>query len=416
MYREIINAADWKIHRIELTLISSNMNILFVYLTAILPTRGGTERVTLSVAHSLQKKGHNIYYLSTDASSEDQKQLQATNYFFINPELDIEERKKIIRELCQKHQIDVIINEWGTWDDFFIFSKDVLPGTKIITCLHYDVYGVIKYKSNGRSTNPLKRLIVDSFSRLGINLYRVKRTLEFRARYRKMLRVSDAVVVVTPIIAEQLKQLTGIHSEKIVSILNPLSLENLLPTYDTASKEKMFLFVGRLSQEKNVDLLLKAWAKIAPRYPEWKLEIAGSGNLQDELLQLVGELKIPRVQFHGHVENVGPLYNRAEYLVLPSEHESFSCVVLESMAYGCHPIVFDYPSAPVVIPNSRLGTRIKHSTKALENAISKVISTNTSNRHNVDEIDEHLASFDMNKLVHEWQALLDHVSKSQKIG
>ncbi|MDO5464188.1 MAG: glycosyltransferase [Akkermansia sp.] len=392
------------------------MNILFVYLTAIIPTRGGTERVTYCVSNSLQEKGHNIYYLSTDASSEDQKQLQATNYFFINPELDIEERKKIIRELCQKHQIDVIINEWGTWDDFSIFSKDVLLGTKIITCLHYDVYGVIKYKSNGRSTNPLKRLIVDSFSRLGINLYRVKRTLEFRARYRKMLMVSDAVVVVTPIIAKQLKRLTGIHSEKIVPIFNPLPLENIVSTYDTASKEKMLLFVGRLSPEKNVDLLLKAWAKIAPRYPEWKLEIAGSGNMQDNLLQLVGELKILRVQFHGHVEDVGSLYNRAEYLVLPSKHESFSCVVLESMAYGCHPIVFDYPSAPVVIPNSRLGTRIKHSTKALAKAMSKAIQTNTSNREHMEEVAAHLASFDMKRLANEWLALLDHVSEYQKNG
>ena len=225
-----------------------------------------------------------------------------------------------------------------------------------------------------------------------------------------MLRVSDAVVVVTPIIAKQLKRLTGIHAEKIVSILNPLPLENLRPRYDATSKEKMFLFVGRLSQEKNVDLLLKAWAKIAPRYPEWKLEIAGSGNMLDNLLQLVEEQKIPRVRFHGHVENVGALYNRAEYLVLPSKHESFSCVVLESMAYGCHPIVFDYPSAPVVIPNSRLGTRIKHSTKAL----AKAIQTNTSNQHNMDEIAEHLASFDMNKLSNEWQALLGQVSGTQK--
>ena len=390
------------------------MNILFVYLTAIIPSRGGTERVTHSVASSLQEKGHSIYHLATDASSEDAAQLQASNYFFVNPKLDIETRKKIVSDLCQKHRIDVIINEWGTWDDFSIFSNEVLPDIKIITCLHYDVFGAIKDKSHGRSTNPLKRFIIDSFCRVGMNLYRVKRFFEFRARYRKMLRVSDAVVVVTPIIAKQLKILTCTHSEKIVSIFNPLSLENVVPTYDTTSKEKMFLFVGRLSPEKNVDLLLKAWAKIAPRYPEWKLEIAGSGNMLDNLLQLVVELKIPRVQFHGHVENVGPLYNRAEYLVLPSKHESFSCVVLESMAYGCHPIVFDYPSAPVVIPNSRLGTRIKHSTKALAKAMSKAIQTNTSNQHNMDEIAEHLASFDMNKLSNEWQALIGQVSGTQK--
>ena len=389
------------------------MNILFVYLTAIIPSRGGTERVTHSVASSLQEKGHSIYHLATDASSEDAAQLQASNYFFVNPKLDIETRKKIVSDLCQKHRIDVIINEWGTWDNFSIFSNEVLPDIKIITCLHYDVFGAIKDKSHGRSTNPLKRFIIDSFCRVGMNLYRVKRFFEFRARYRKMLRVSDAVVVVTPIIAKQLKILTCTHSEKIVSIFNPLSLENVVPTYDTTSKENMFLFVGRLSPEKNVDLLLKAWAKIAPRYPEWKLEIAGSGNMLDNLLQLVVELKIPRVQFHGHVENVGPLYNRAEYLVLPSKHESFSCVVLESMAYGCHPIVFDYPSAPVVIPNSRLGTRIKHSTKVLAKAMSMAIETNTSNQEHMEEVAAHLASFDIEKIAPNWESLLEKLSSNK---
>lgn len=389
------------------------MNILFVYLTALIPTRGGTERVAHSVANSLQKKGHNIYYMSTSASAEDEAQLQSSNYFFINPRLNVEERKKIVSTICQKLHIDVIINEWGTWDDFSIFSKNVLPGIRIITCLHYDVFGAIKSHSYGRSSNPVKRFIIDSLSRLGINLYRIKRLLEFRARYRKMLMVSDAVVVVTPIIAKQLKRLTGIHSEKIVPIFNPLPLENIVSTYDTASKEKMLLFVGRLSPEKNVDLLLKAWAKIAPRYPEWKLEIAGSGNMQDNLLQLVGELKIPRVQFHGHVEDVGSLYNRAEYLALPSKHESFSCVVLESMAYGCHPIVFDYPSAPVVIPNSRLGTRIKHSTKALAKAMSKAIQTNTSNREHMEEVAAHLATFDIEKIAPNWESLIEKLSSNK---
>lgn len=389
------------------------MNVLFVYLTAIIPSRGGTERVTHCVASSLRERGHNIYYLVTDAASDDIKQLQSSNHFFLNPELDVEGRKKIIYNLCQSLQIDILINEWGTWDNFSIFSKNVLPGIKIITCLHYDVYGAIESHSNGRSSNPVKRFIIDFLNRLGINLYRVKRLFEFRARYRKMLRVSDAVVVVTPIIAKQLKRLTGIHSEKIVSIFNPLSLENVVPTYDTTSKEKMFLFVGRLSPGKNVDLLLKAWAKIAPRYPEWKMEIAGSGNMLDNLLLLVEKMKIPRVQFHGHVENVGALYNRAEYLVLPSKHESFSCVVLESMAYGCHPIVFDYPSAPVVIPNSRLGTRIKHSTKVLAKAMSKAIQTNTSNREHMEEVAAHLATFDIEKIAPNWESLIEKLSSNK---
>lgn len=390
------------------------MNILFVFHTALIPTRGGTERVTLSVANSLQSRGHSIYYMSTNAEAEDVERLQSSNYFFLNPSQDLEERKKIVCDICHKHHIDVLINEGGSWDDFSLLSKEVLPNVKIISCVHYDVFGLIKNAPLGRAENPIKRFIINVFYRFGINLYKLRYFFSFRARYRKMLRVSDAAVVVTPVIAKELKLLTGIHPEKVVSILNPLPFENTQPAYDAEAKEKMFLFVGRLSQEKNVDLLLKAWARIAPLHPEWKLEIAGSGALQDALLQMVEEMKIPRVHFHGHVENVGALYNRAEYLVLPSKHESFSCVVLESMVYGCYPIVFDFPSAPVVIPNARLGTRLKHSTRALAKAMSKAIQNHTSNQYHMDEIAEHLASFDMNKLANEWQALLDQVCNSQE--
>ncbi len=392
------------------------MNILFVFHTALIPTRGGTERVALSVANSLQSRGHSIYYMSTNAEAEDVERLQSSNYFFINPSQDLEKRKKIVYDICQKHHIDVIINEGGSWDDFSILSKEVLPNVKIISCVHYDVFGLIKNAPFGKANNPVKRFIIESFYRLGINLYKLRYLFFFRTKYRKMLRVSDAAVVVTPIIAKELKLLTGIHPEKIISILNPLPFENTQPAYDAASKEKMFLFVGRLSREKNVDLLLKAWARIAPLHPEWKLEIAGSGDMQDSLLQLVEEMQIPRVHFHGHVENVAALYNRAEYLVLPSKHESFSCVVLESMVYGCHPIVFDFPSATVVIPNARLGTRIKHSTRELAKAMTKVIQNHISNHSHMDEVAEHLSTFDMNKLANEWQALLDQVCNSQKNG
>ena len=388
------------------------MNILFVFNTALIPTRGGTERVTISVANSLQEKGHIVYYMSTNAALEDKEKLQAPNYFFIDPCLEIEKRREIICDICRKHHIDIVINEWGARDNFDIFSKNVLPNVKIISCIHYDVFGLIKSQPRGRSTNPFKRRILDLLACFGIDLYRIKHLLTFREKYRKMLRVSDAVVVVSPVIAKELKLLTGIHPEKIVSILNPLPFDNIQPFYNASTKEKMFLFVGRLSPEKNVDILLKAWAKISHQHPDWKLEIAGDGILRNNLIQLVEVMNIPRVHFHGHVENVNTLYNRAEYLVLPSSHESFSCVVLESMAYGCHPIVFDYPSAPVVIPNARLGTRIKHSTRALAKAMSTAIKNNTSNRYNIDEISKHLASFDINKIILEWQSLFNKITSS----
>ena len=387
------------------------MNILFVYNTAITSSQGGTERVTRCIANALQQAGYSIFFMTIDASPSEEKNVHAPNHFLIKRHLDTETKIKQVRDICKQHRIKIIINEKGDFDNFSIFSNRVLPNIKIISCLHFDVMGRIKNGKRWISNNIFKRIIYSALLALGIDLYRIKRHLNDRSRYRKMLEVSDAVVVVTPIIAKELKQLTHIHPEKIISIYNPLSFTTMHPHYNENAKEKIFLYVGRLAHEKNVDKLLKAWGKIADSHSEWTLEIAGSGILQKDLEAIVINKKIPRVTFHGHVENIEELYNKAEYLCLPSSHESFSCVVLESMAYGCHPIVFDYPSAPVVIPNARLGTRIKHSTRALAKAMSTAIKNNTSNRHNIDEISKHLAGFDINKLSNEWQLLLKRITR-----
>ena len=390
------------------------MNILFAYNTLLIPSRGGTERVTCTVANALKQKGHHIYFLTTCATPEDSQLVQDENHFLIDKALDTESKKRHVIDICKRLHIDIVINEMGDYDDFSIFSNDILPGIKIITCLHLDVNGYIINEPKGISVTRIKLFIIKALLATGILPDSFKYDLRYGKKCRMMLKVSDAVVTVTPVIATQLKKLTRVHPEKIHSILNPLPMALLPPTYNVNKKEKTLLYVGRFAPVKNVDKILKAWALVAPLHPEWKLELAGTGELYDECVALSKQLHIPRVHFLGHVSDVAQLYERAEYLILASTYESFSCVVLESMAYGCHPIVFDYPSAKIVIPSHRIGTRIKrHSIKSLAHAISEAILTKRSNENHMEEVAKHLAQFNIDKLATEWQLLLEQISTSK---
>ena len=397
------------------------MNLLFVYPHAILPHRGGTERVAYTVAHALRKLGHTVYFMASKSPAEDSALAGNPEYILIDETLSDEERKQAVIRTCKERQIDIIINEGGEFEDFSIFSNQVLPGVKIITCLHFDVYGEIRYFRRERqfrnlSTSKIKRIIIEALTGIGIDPYRIKFYLSKRCKYRRMLQVSDAVVVVTPVIAKQLKCLTGIDSPKIVSILNPVPFVDLVPVYDTNTKEKILLYVGRFSPDKNVDKILLAWAQLAPQYPEWKLEIAGDGEMNENLHSMAQRLQIPRVHFHGHVKDVKPLYNRAEYVLLASDCESFSCVVMEGFLHGCYPIVFDYPSAPVVIPDAGIGTIVKyHSVSALAKAISKALDNGRTNQHNLPVIEKHLSQFSMNKLASPWEELLQKLYPTSAI-
>lgn len=389
------------------------MNILVVYINAVDPVRGGTERVSYTVAEALKKKGHSVYFLATHATAADKRFEQQKEYFLIDSQVSYEERKQKIIEICRDLCIDVVINECAEFGLGTILSNKVLKGTKVISCTHLDIYGLVKYFHRPNPVSRIKRGILSFLAFFGIYPHYIKHYIMYKKIFREVVHGSDAVVAVTPIIAEQIKQFVGVKSDKITSILNPLTSDSLQPFYDAAAKEKVLLYVGRLSHTKNVDLILKSWNKIAAQYPEWSLEIAGEGDEKSRLVSLVERNRIPRVRFHGQVSNLAPLYSRAEYLLLASDSESFSCVVLESMAYGCHPIVFDYPSAPIVIPNPQLGTRVKrHSCRAFARTVANAISSGVTNRDVMHKVAEHLSQFDMDKLVLQWLALLEQIQIS----
>ena len=387
------------------------MNLVFAYLHAILPDKGGTERVAYTVANALKQSGHNVYFMVLEATQEDKALVDSPEHILLDAALPVEARQKQIAEACQQLQIDVIINESGDCGNSDLFTQAAQNGVKIISCLHLDVYGGIKYFHRGKSGSWLKQAIVSTFLLFGIDIQYLKNLRSNRQKFRKTLTNSDAVVVVTPIIAEQLKKFTGIYPEKVYSILNPLPFVDYQPQYNAEIKEKLLVYAGRLSHEKNVNRILQAWAQIAPKHPDWKLEIAGTGPLKETLEQYTLKRKIPRVRFLGHVTEIRDLYNRAEYFLLASDCESFGCVVVESLAYGCYPIIMDYPSAKVVIPDSRIGIRLKkHSSTELAKALDYAISNNITNRYNMDAIARHLESFNMEKLVMEWQALLTKIT------
>lgn len=93
------------------------------------------------------------------------------------------------------------------------------------------------------------------------------------------------------------------------------------------------LFLGRLSQEKGVDLLLRAWAKVKNR--NRRLVIAGTGPEESFLKKLASDLNLANVVFTGFLdkEQQVSLWSNSSALVVPSIwDEPFGMVVLEAWA------------------------------------------------------------------------------------
>jgi glycosyltransferase involved in cell wall biosynthesis len=134
----------------------------------------------------------------------------------------------------------------------------------------------------------------------------------------------------------------GIDTERFQpNPTRPQEREMLCAQYGLDPAKPIILHVGRLDQEKKVDVALKAAAK-AMHNSDAQLLIAGDGCQREELVQLAGWLGIAeRTRFPGFVSAHGDLpglYRLATVFITASEIEVHPLVLLEAMSSGV-PIV-----------------------------------------------------------------------------
>lgn len=99
-------------------------------------------------------------------------------------------------------------------------------------------------------------------------------------------------------------------------------------------------FIGRFERSKGVDILIKAFNKIASAIPGVKLVLAGKGSEEKELRQMVANLQLQdKVTFAGVIgyKSVFDFIRSLHCLVVPSRTDNLPTVVLEG--FSCNTLV-----------------------------------------------------------------------------
>lgn len=104
-----------------------------------------------------------------------------------------------------------------------------------------------------------------------------------------------------------------------------------------SADEKILLYVGRLADEKNIDFLLRVFARVASKYDNVHFVVAGSGPALAKLKDSAVQLRVDKkTHFLGYVKGnaLRDCYAAADLFLFASVTETQGLVVLEAMAAG----------------------------------------------------------------------------------
>ena len=123
------------------------------------------------------------------------------------------------------------------------------------------------------------------------------------------------------------------------AMANPLWLG---PATAPAERTKRVVTLSRYDEVKQLDHTLRAWAKVANAFPDWRLELYGEGPLRPELTSLIEQLGIAdSAALMGSTDDVQGVLLDSRISVLSSLFEGLPMVLAESLACGVPAVAYD---------------------------------------------------------------------------
>lgn len=131
--------------------------------------------------------------------------------------------------------------------------------------------------------------------------------------------------------------------KKAVILKNPVSPAFFKQRY-TGEREKKIVAVGRIDENKNHEMLLRAFSGIAKEFPDYQVIIYGEGDKRKALKELSKELGIERqIQLPGSIDDVADQIYKTRVFVLSSNTEGVPNTLIEAMILGMTVIATDCP-------------------------------------------------------------------------
>lgn len=278
--------------------------------------KGGAERVFVNLAEYFQKEGCQVTMI-TQYKKENEYELP-------------EGVTRVLSDLTPEEEGGRIANFVNRYRKLRRIYKECAPDL-VLSCIGKNNF-MSQTAALGLKTKAVISVVADPKEEYYNMPMRLLANLMFPFADGAVFQTTDAVAWFSKAV-----------QKKAVILKNSLNPAFLLPRFE-GERKKEIVAVGRMDDNKNQRMLLRAFAKIEDKFPDYTVTIYGKGELKEALKKEAEELGIgAKVNLPGTTTDVPGAVRQSDVFVLTSNSEGMPNTLLEAMALGLPCISTDCP-------------------------------------------------------------------------
>lgn len=271
-----------------------------------------------------------------------------------DPYLCVFSKNGALRELFQSLGVPIkefkFNNKLNALYEFFRFIKFLVK--EKIQVIHINLVGIYLFSMTGAVIAGVNNRIVHWH-----NVYEKPRTNKYRSvKFGSLL--STKIIAISNVVKYRNCDIYNINKSKVVTIYNAVDVISFSIDKENYNSKVILGTVGKLTEQKGYDILLKAYKEVADHFSDLKLEIIGTGYLESDLKNLSKKLGITNsVRFLGSMpnESVVERMNNWSVFILTSRWEGFGIVLIEAMALEKPVVATKVDAIPEVVEDGVTG-------------------------------------------------------------
>lgn len=230
--------------------------------------------------------------------------------------------------------------------------------------------------------------------------------------HKKAYSKFDEVLCVSQTVKEGVEKKYNVKNARV--LYNPINREKILKLSNEKiddiklSSKFRLISVGRLSEQKGYDRLLRVFKKLKSDGLDIELILVGNGDKYNELNEYIVENKLEKdVTLLGFKENPYKYVRASDLFVCSSISEGFSLVIGEAMAIGIPVVSVDCPGPNEVLDFGKYGELVNNNEGDLYNGIKEMINNKVLYEKYKNKANERGKMFSINKFINEVENILD---------